>query len=226
VGVNKGGPFIVYGNLPLSKEIIITDRNGDPIEMLKGKHFPNQASYAFCRCGQSKNKTYCDGFHTQIKFDGTETASEAGYQELAEKFPKPGINLTDAEELCSSARFCIRAGGTWRLVENSDDPESKDIAIQVAGNCPSGRLVVWDKKTGKPIEPEFQPSIALVEDPQKKVSGPIWLKGEVPIESSEGRKYETRNRVTLCRCGGSGNKPFCDENHIDIEFDDGHFGGK
>ena len=78
-----------------------------------------------------------------------------------------------------------------------------------------------DKKTGKVMEKEFEQSISLVEDPQNKVSGPIWVKGGVPVESSDGSTYEVRNRVTLCRCGKSQNKPFCDGSHIDEGFDDG-----
>jgi CDGSH-type Zn-finger protein len=42
----------------------------------------------------------------------------------------------------------------------------------------------------------------------------------VPVESAESKKYEVRNRVTLCRCGKSRNKPFCDGTHIDINFSD------
>jgi CDGSH-type Zn-finger protein len=129
--------------------------------------------------------------------------------------------LTDVQELCAVARFCHRLGGTWKLTKNSDNPKSKEIAIQEACNCPSGRLVVWDKKTGKPIEPQIKPAISLIEDPAKKVSGPIWLKGFIPLESSDGTPYETRNRVTLCRCGKSSNKPFCDGCHISIGFNDG-----
>ena len=49
----------------------------------------------------------------------------------------------------------------------------------------------------------------------------VWLKGGIALESADGKKYETRNRVTLCRCGQSGNKPFCDGTHIDCGFDDG-----
>ena len=33
--------------------------------------------------------------------------------------------------------------------------------------------------------------------------------------------YEGRNRVTLCRCGASSNKPFCDGSHASVKFDDG-----
>jgi hypothetical protein len=80
--------------------------------------------------------------------------------------------------------------------------------------------VVWDKK-GKAIEPEVKPSIGLVQDPQAGVSGPIWVHGGIPIEAADGTTYEVRNRVTLCRCGKSGNKPFCDGTHITIKFSDG-----
>jgi len=123
--------------------------------------------------------------------------------------------------LCSSARFCHRGGGAWELTYNSDDPKARELAIEEACNCPSGRLVQWDKKTRRVIEQDFEKSISLVEDPQNRVSGPIWLKGGVPVESSDGNTYEVRNRVTLCRCGKSKNKPFCDGSHIDEGFDDG-----
>lgn len=78
-----------------------------------------------------------------------------------------------------------------------------------------------DKKTGEPIEPEFEPSISLIEDPQAESSGPVWVKGGLAIESEDGTAYEARNRVTLCRCGRSNNKPFCDGTHVDVRFNDG-----
>ena len=69
---------------------------------------------------------------------------------------------------------------------------------------------VWDKATGLPIEPELEPSLGLIEDTEKKVSGPIWVRGGIPVVSAEGTTYEIRNRLTLCRCGRSANKSFCD----------------
>jgi CDGSH-type Zn-finger protein len=221
IKITKNGPYLVSGGLPLAKEIIVTDIKGTPIEWDKGASYPNQENYALCRCGKSKNKPYCDGTHTDINFDGTETASKENYLDYAEKTEGPDLDLTDAEALCASARFCHKAGGIWRLVEKSDNPKLKEIAIQEACNCPAGRLVVWDKTTGNPIEPNLEPSISLVEDPEAKVSGPIWVKGGVPIESTDGTQYEIRNRVTLCRCGKSRNKPFCDGHHISAKFTDG-----
>lgn len=220
VEITKDGPYIVSGKLPLRKEIITIGKDGEPEKWVKGKECPSSDTCALCRCGQSKNKPFCDGSHTVTGFDGTETASRENFEKQAEKIVGPDLILKDSSSLCSTARLCHRAGGAWNLAK-SNDSKSRKIAIEEACNCPSGRLVACDKKTGKPIEPELEKSLSLVEDPQNKVSGPIWLKGGVPVESCDGSMYELRNRVTLCRCGKSRNKPFCDGSHIEEKFDDG-----
>jgi CDGSH-type Zn-finger protein len=40
----------------------------------------------------------------------------------------------------------------------------------------------------------------------------------VRLFGADGFEYEARNRMTLCRCGGSKNKPFCDGTHLSIKF--------
>jgi hypothetical protein len=80
--------------------------------------------------------------------------------------------------------------------------------------------VAWDNASGEAIEPTFEPSIGLIEDPAKGCSGPAWLRGGVQVVGADGFKYEVRNRVTLCRCGASQNKPFCDGTHAAIHFSD------
>jgi CDGSH-type Zn-finger protein len=212
VRVSKDGPYLVSGGIPLTKQIIGIDAAGDSYKWSEGQKCPSKDNYAICRCGRSKNKPFCDGTHNKVNFDGTETASREPYLNQAERIDGPALELTDAVELCASARFCERAGGIWNLTEQSEDSEAKRIAIEEAGNCPSGRLVAWDKN-GKDIEPKFEPSIGVVEDPQKGMRGPIWVRGGIPVESADGSVYEIRNRVTLCRCGKSSNKPFCDGSH-------------
>jgi len=218
VVIAKDGPYLVSGNIPMAKEIAVIGKGGEVEEWKKGEEYPRQESYALCRCGASKNKPYCDGAHVAMKFNGTETASKKNYLDQASITLGPELKLTDVKKYCSISRFCHLGGGTWDDVEHSDDPEAKKNAIKSACNCPSGRLVVWDKKTGKAIEPKFEQSIGLIEDEPAGVSGPIWLKGGIELESSDGTKYETRNRVALCRCGKSRNKPYCDGSHIDIKF--------
>jgi CDGSH-type Zn-finger protein len=213
IKVSKNGPYLVSGRIPLVEQIIVTDAEEIPVEWRAGNGYSSLEDCALCRCGQSKSKPFCDGTHIEVNFDGTETATREPYLRRAKEIEGPALKLTDAEELCASARFCHRAGEIWNLVPKSDKPEAKKIAIEEAGDCPSGRLVVWDKKTGKAVEPEFERSIGLVEDPQMGVSGPIWVRGGISVESAEGKIYEIRNRVTLCRCGKSSNKPFCDSSH-------------
>ena len=108
-----------------------------------------------CRCGGSHHQPYCDGAHVQIKFDGTETAGHEHYIDRAEKYEGPELDLADAQELCSGLQFCQRAGGERDLIERSDDPEAKLLAIEVSGKCASGRLVACRKGSNDPIEPEL-----------------------------------------------------------------------
>jgi iron-binding CDGSH zinc finger protein len=107
------------------------------------------------------------------------------------------------------------------MIENTDDPKARKLAIREAMNCPSGRLVLHDRKTGKQIEPEYEPSIGVTEDPDIGCSGPLWIRGGIRIESENGKPYERRIRVTLCRCGASTNMPFCNGSHASIMFQDG-----
>jgi CDGSH-type Zn-finger protein len=213
IEVLKNGPYIVTGGLPLSEQWIATNTEGESLDYREGKKFPAQAQYALCRCGQSATRPFCDGTHGKVQFDGTETASHQPYLEQAEAIEGPTMRLTDQENLCAFARFCDPKGRIWNLVKQTDNPEARRLVEEQAGHCPGGRLVAWDRETGKPIEPKFEPSLGLIEDTEKEVSGPIWARGGIPVVSADGKSYEIRNRVTLCRCGKSSNKPFCDGAH-------------
>ncbi len=221
IQITKDGPYLVSGDLPLRTETIGTDREGDSVEWVAGKELPTKANYALCRCGQSANKPFCDGTHSKVNFDGAEVASREPYRNQANLIEGPTMSLTDAEGLCAFARFCDPKGRVWNLVKQTDDPTARRVFVQEASDCPSGRLVAWDNASGKAVEPEHKPSVALVEDPEKNCSGPIWLRGGVQVVSADGFAYEVRNRVTLCRCGASQNKPFCDGQHAAIGFQAG-----
>jgi CDGSH-type Zn-finger protein len=216
ITITENGPYEVTGSVPLAVQSIVPNREGESIEWEQGRLFEPQEEYSLCRCGQSANKPFCDKSHLRVGFDGTETASREPYLAQAEEEDGPTVVLTDAEALCSFARFCDVGGSIWRLVQRPDE-ESTSLAVREGLRCPSGRLVVWDRQTKEPLEP----SIGLVQDPAAGVSGPLWVRGGITIVSSDGVEYERRNRVTLCRCGGSENKPFCDGTHASIGFDDG-----
>jgi CDGSH-type Zn-finger protein len=52
-------------------------------------------------------------------------------------------------------------------------------------------------------------------------NGPYSITGPITIHDHDGRAVEVPDgdSVSLCRCGGSGNKPFCDGTHATIDFD-------
>jgi len=217
--IKKDGPYIVSGNVELTEQIISSQRND--YKMNQGRIFDAGETYSLCRCGHSKNMPFCDGSHEHIHFDGTETASRKPFRERALILKGPDLILADVEEYCSFARFCHTVEGTaWELTEDSDNPTARENAVKAASECPSGRLVAYDKQTGEPIEIAYKPSIGVIQDPQRGVSGPLWVRGGIPIESSDGDVYEIRNRATLCRCGKSTNKPYCDAEHVSVRFRD------
>jgi CDGSH-type Zn-finger protein len=220
VVVCRNGPYLVSGAVPLARQTIITDPEGGSEEWRGSDPFPAQDSYALCRCGHSSNKPFCDSTHKKVGFDGTETASHKAYREQAEITQGPALALSDAQSLCASARFCDPNGQVWNQVGRTDEAQVRAQFIRQVNNCPSGRLVAWDGGSGAAVEQPLPVSIGLVEDPAEGVSGPLWLRGGIPVISADGFTYEVRNRVTLCRCGASKNKPFCDGSHVAVKFSD------
>lgn len=213
IAVSKNGPYLVSGAVPIKQQAIIADTEGTATKFENKTEYPSKEACALCRCGQSKNKPFCDGTHLKVNFDGTETAQNEEYLEKPDIIEGKNTRLIDVKELCASARFCHREGGIWKLVPQIDKPDAERIACEEASDCPSGRLTMQDKKTGKMLEPNLQQSIVMIEDPGVGVSGPIYVRGKIPVQSADGKTYKVRNRVTLCRCGKSQNKPFCDSSH-------------
>jgi len=218
IKIVRNGPLIVKGAIPISVQSIGVNSEGEAIKWIEGEHYPLSETYRLCRCGKSKQHPFCDGTHAKSGFDGTETADRSPILELSKTYEGLELILTDAKCFCALARFCNAHGGVWNQVKMTDDPEIREVFLQEVWDCAAGRLIAWDKKTGKAVEPHFDPSIILIEDPEKACSGPIWVRGGIPVISADGTPYEIRNRVTLCRCGVSENKPFCDGKHIPSRF--------
>ncbi len=213
IKVLKDGPYEVSGSIALNQLRFVPDEYGASVAYEEVRRYSVEATYHLCRCGHSHNKPFCDGHHLQ-GFDGTETASHATYDEMAQRIEGRLINLMDAEELCAVARFCDTHGSTWNLVSDSTDPASVGIVREQCAHCPSGRLTAVTKE-GERLEPELPEEISALEDPAARVHGPLWVKAGIPVEDEKGGVYPTRNRVTLCRCGHSHNKPFCDGRHME-----------
>ena len=211
IRIIKNGPYLVSGNIPLSEKIIVPRGAGYIYQ--EGRTLPQRAPSSLCRCGKTKTPPFCDGAHVASHFDGTETACKNGYHVRAARIAGAGLDLLD-DGRCAFARFCHRdSGDAWELAEDSASEFHHKEAIIAANECPAGRLTAVEKD-GTIHEPDYSPAIEILQDPEERVSAGIFVKGSVPIESSDGSEYEIRNRVVLCRCGMSGNKPFCDSRHV------------
>jgi CDGSH-type Zn-finger protein len=223
IRILKDGPLHVTGDIPLYRSTILADREGYSIGYSDPVLVPTEGSYTLCRCGDAHDGPFCDGSHVEIDFDGTETADRRPYVEQADRTEGPGATLLDVLPLCAGTRHCaIAEGDTWELTERSGDPHQLELAIRTAQLCPAGRLVILDPASGQALEPEHAPSVVLLEDPEVKASGPVWVRGGIPVVSSDGTVYEIRNRMTLCRCGASRIKPFCDGSHIHEAWHEQH----
>ncbi|HUL39633.1 MAG TPA: CDGSH iron-sulfur domain-containing protein, partial [Methanomassiliicoccales archaeon] len=213
IKVSKDGPYLVTGRVPLMEQIVVVDDDGVPCAWNMGKRYPLQNAYSLCRCGHSKKKPFCDGAHSKAKFNSKENGRGDFAEKGTKRFEGPTLELTDIRPYCSVARFCHRGKGIWQLTVDSADPKARSAAIEIASNCPGGRLVEKDMASGEIIEPELEPSIGVVLDPSRKEDGPLWVRGGIQVEGSDGFLYKRRNRVTLCRCGESEIMPFCDSSH-------------
>ena len=220
IEISKDGPYLVTGPIPLDEQIITPA--GHHNELVEGKKLPQSEDYHLCRCGHSKNAPFCDGTHLSIHFKGTEVADRRPYAErVQEKDMVQGTTMTLLDdERCAFARFCHQDhGDVWNLTANDADPTNRAEALHGVHECIAGRLVEVDKQ-GQIIEDQQAPRISVIQDPEKDVSGPLYVRGPIPVTSADGQPYEVRNRQALCRCGASENKPFCDASHVSVHFQD------
>lgn len=217
IKIIKDGPYLVTGKIALKEKIIVP--NGEGYLYEDGRELPQSEQYALCRCGKSKNPPFCDGAHAHVEWNGEETDDRSTFAERAKTYEGPELDLLD-DGRCAYGRFCHREGGkAWHLTRHSDIPGNKEEAIIAAQECPTGRLVPVDKE-GNELEPCFEPTIEVLQDPEMEVSGPLFVKGRIPLEGSDGFAYEVRNRYALCRCGKSKRMPYCDATHVTKRFQD------
>lgn len=212
--VEQDGPYVVSGGVPLVRKSIVYSEWHEPMSWRKDGDLEAPTVSRLCRCGQSARKPYCDNTHRRIAFDGTETAPVEPSVTRQERVHAERIAVSDDRVLCSHAGFCgNRVEKIWNQLERAGDSRVRFDIIQRVERCPSGRLT-YDLGDG-PIEPDLPRAIAVTKD------GPYWVTGGIPVTMADGRTLETRNRVELCRCGQSANKPLCDGSHRPAGFTDG-----
>jgi len=213
--VRPDGPYIVRGGIPLVRKKQVMSEYGEPLDWEKESDLSTEDVYRLCRCGQSSNKPFCDGTYTKVEFDGTEAADTGPISARRKTFRSPKIFIEDDHSLCMHSGFCgNRLTNIWKMRAESNDSEVLAQIIGMIERCPSGTLSYTLEPGGEIIEQDLPKEVVVIPD------GPLWITGGIPVERSDGQPLETRNRVTLCRCGASSKKPLCDGTHKDIGFSD------
>jgi len=214
--IKNNGPYVAYGNIPLVRKIQIVSEYGEPLTWQKQETIETEGVYYLCRCGCSNNKPFCSGDHREAGFNGTETASSAPTSTRQVIFHGQNINLKRDYSLCMEAGFCAtRFTDVEQMIRKTADTAVRSQLMAMIERCPSGSLAYSIEDNGDDIEPDLPQQIAVTTEitSDGPIAGPLWVTGSIPIERADGQPLETRNRVTLCNCGHSSQKPLCDGTH-------------
>ncbi|MTI30721.1 CDGSH iron-sulfur domain-containing protein [Xanthovirga aplysinae] len=196
----KDGPYLVKGLKDFANQ--------------KGA-VKTQKTMALCRCGGSANKPFCDGTHATIGFSSDKIESRV--EDKRENYKTKTITIHDNRGICShSARCTDGLPSVFRLDEepwiHPDSATAEEIMTTIK-KCPSGALS-YSVDEIEHRDREGAPKIIIAPNGPYLVSGGPGL---VEVKQGEGASKE---HYTLCRCGGSKNKPFCDGTHWHINFKD------
>lgn len=126
------------------------------------------------------------------------------------------IDVTYEPAHCIHTAECIRrlhtVFDTSKRPWVQPDAASPDAVATTVVACPSGALH-YERKDGGKAEPiQAQNTIRLIRN------GPLHVRGDFTIVNGAGELVVDDTRAALCRCGGSANKPFCDNTHKAIGF--------
>jgi len=197
-----------YPNGPLSFE-------GGELRRQSGAKLPAEKKVALCRCGGSKNKPFCDGTHAKIGFSDRNLADPK--KDQRDRYAGRTITIFDNRALCAHAGYCT--DGLKEVFRYGEEPwiapdaAAVEKVIETIRKCPSGALSY--ALDGVEAEAPQRPPLVTVLD-----NGPYAVTGGVELGDAKLGQGAPSEHYTLCRCGHSKNKPFCDGTHWDVSFRD------
>ena len=186
-------------------------KNGPKLRMPDGAEL--EIKGALCRCGLSANKPFCDGSHTR---EGWESTNEGVIRNTPIDYTGTvdGVEVTVSYTpvLCTHAAECQRLAlnvfnpkeKPWIQPENGSLKEIMDVMV----NCPSGALRVSVGDNAKAHMTPLDLGIRV------EKNGPYHV-SNLDLDAKFNGAEASRGKYSLCRCGLSKNKPFCDGSHYE-----------
>jgi len=179
----------------------------------RGNRIDPKPVMALCRCGGSANKPFCDGTHKKNGFSGARLAD--GSTDKRASYVAKGITVHDNRSICAHAGHCTDGlDSVFKMkAEPWIDPSGGAVAaiVETIRRCPSGALSYTLDGVEDGDQPR-EPAITVTQDGPYAITGGVRLLGQTWAQGASTAHY------TLCRCGASKNKPFCDGTHWSIGF--------
>ncbi len=132
------------------------------------------------------------------------------------EYKKEDLTIVWNPKVCIHSAICAKGvPGVFKPKDRpwiQPDGATKQEIMDVIDKCPSGALSYY---VGEKKEEKMAGQQAEV---QVKSNGPLLVSGNLLVKKSDGTE-EAKTRVTaFCRCGASGNKPYCDGAHNEVGF--------
>ena len=199
IELREHGPALVSGATSL------IGANGAPL--------PTKQTMALCRCGASKKTPFCDGSHNSIGFSDKKSSGRTADEVLTYEGDKITVHYNKL--LCSKAAVCGRQLGAVFDITRDPwiDPDRGLVRqiIEVIRSCPSGALSY--NLPGQEVRHALLRDSSIV----LEKNGPYHVRN-IALENTEWPAGACQKKYTLCRCGASKNKPFCDGSHVEAGF--------
>jgi CDGSH-type Zn-finger protein len=180
-----------------------------------GKRLETKPAMGLCRCGASQNKPFCDGNHKYAGF--TDEISPDRTADKATRYEGRDITLINNPLLCSIAGYCHHELASVFNLKNDPwiDPagDTLEHIKSLIEKCPSGALSYSINGQPQPVS-DREATITI------EKNGPLRITGGIELKDAHWGQGASAEHYTLCRCGASKNKPFCDGSHATINFDD------
>ena len=200
----------------------ITPTQNGPYVVKNIENFVNQKgpvetkeTTALCRCGGSSNKPFCDGTHQKIGFSSAKIDGRT--EDQRDNYVGKNITIHDNRGICAHAGYCTDGlAAVFHLREEPwiyPDSATRDEIISTIKKCPSGALS-YTVDDAEHRDRKGEPSIFIAPN------GPYVVSGRPDLNDTEFGEEASSEHFTLCRCGGSKNKPFCDGTHWSNGFMD------
>lgn len=142
-----------------------------------------------------------------------------GETEIVKEYSNGELTVVWKPRKCIHSEICVKTlPKVYRPEEKpwiqAEKASTKELMEQI-DNCPSSALSYYSKNN---IE-NNQEIMSEETKVQVMANGPLLVHGQLEITGADGEKEIKKRTTAFCRCGASGNKPYCDGQHNKIGFE-------